>query len=656
MSDKKVKKEKMRKTIDPAAAKMIKTAESEGLSTAFSRAESMRPCPIGRSGSCCRNCFMGPCRLSKEGSRGICGATVDTVVARNFSRAVAAGTAAHSDHGRDVALMLKGIAKGEVKGYEVKDELKLLKVAEYLDIETQDRSKEDIALDVANKALEDFGRQEGQLNYLSRATKKRQELWKKLNIAPRGIDREIVETMHRSNIGVDQNAENILMQSLKTSLGDGWGGSMLATDLQDIMFGTPVARRGQVNLGVLKEDQVNIVVHGHEPLLSEAIVTATGNSDIQEKAKSKGAKGINLVGICCSSNEILMRHGIPPAGNFLHQELAIITGAVDLMVVDVQCIFEALADIASHYHTKLVSTSPKAKISGSDYMPFDEHDPIDTGNKIVEMAIENFPNRKKSDIPDELSDLIAGFSHEYIKYMLGGKFRESFRPLNDAIIAGRLRGLAGVVGCNNPRVTQDESHNYIVKELIKNDVLVVQTGCGAIANAKYGLLLPEAMKYAGPGLKEICETVGIPPVLHVGSCVDNSRILTILTGVVAEGGLGEDINDLPAVGIAPEWMSEKALAIGCYFVASGAYVIFGVGSPVEGSEEVQEIMLNKWDSKVSGRLEFEPDPKKIVEKTLAHIEDRRKALGLSEYKAGKYARAEASQEFETPQHLKTPHH
>lgn len=651
------KKQPRKKTIDPAAEQLIKKAEKDGVSTAFSRVDEMKPCSIGVSGICCKNCWMGPCRLTKDESRGICGATAATVAARNMARAVAGGSAAHSDHGRDVALMLRGIANGTVKGMKITDETKLMNVAADLGVATEGREVTEIALDVANEAISNFGRQEGELTFLNRAPAKRQELWKKFDIAPRGIDREIVETMHRTTMGVDTDPEHILMHSLKTSLGDGWGGSMLATDLQDIIFGTPMARRGQVNLGVLKEDEINIVMHGHEALLSEMIVAASREPELIEYAKSKGAKGINLSGICCSSNETLARQGVPPAGNFLHQELAIVTGVVDAMVVDVQCIFQALADVASSYHTKLIATSRKAKIPGAMYMPLDESDPIVTAREIVRLAIDNYPNRKGTEIPAHLSDLVAGFSHEYIRYMLGGEFRNTLRPLNDAIMEGRIMGLAGVVGCNNPRVTQDAAHTYIVRELIKNDVLVVQTGCGAIASAKYGLLTPEAMAEAGPGLKEIGETVGIPPVLHMGSCIDNSRILTILSDVVSEGGLGEDISDLPAVGIAPEWMSEKALAIGEYFVASGAYVIFGVLNPVSGSAEVGDIMLNKWQEQLQGRLEFEPDPAEIVKKALAHIKERRAALGLTEYKPGKYAKIGKVTEFDAaPKPLQTPHH
>ena len=616
-------------SVDPAALEVIECCE--GMSTAFERAASLKPCPIGAESLCCKMCAMGPCRLVGKVTRGVCGATRATVAARNFARAVAAGAAAHSDHGRDLAFALQAVAKGETQGYRIRDVQKLYTVAGYLGIETRGRSNEEIALDIAEKALEDFGRQRGQVNYVSRATPKRQKLWQDLGITPRAIDREIVEIMHRTHMGVDQDAENILKQCLRAALGDGWGGSMLATDISDILFGTPSPLQSQVNLGVLKDDEVNIIVHGHEPTLSEMIVAASTDPELLDYARSKGAKGINLAGICCTANEVLMRHGIPPAGNFLSQELAIATGAVEAMIVDVQCIMQALSTAAQAYHTKLITTSPKAKIEGATHMEFDEHHAYDCAKAIVRTAIDNYPNRGQTRIPGVKEQLIAGFSHEYIGYMQGGLYRHSFRPLNDAVIAGRIRGLAGVVGCNNARITQDSNITRIVGELIKNDVLVVITGCAATGAAKYGYLRPEFMEQAGAGLKEVCEAIGIPPVLHVGSCVDNSRILTILTQVATEGGLGEDIDDIPAVGICPEYMSEKAISIGTYCVASGAYVLFCAPNPVAGSPEVTELISKGWEEMVGGKLEFEPDPDSLIQKALAHIDAKREALGLAAY-------------------------
>ena len=627
------------RTIDPAAKAMLGKAAEMGIRTAFDRADEMKPCPIGSKGLCCKNCAMGPCRLAKEGQVGVCGATVETVSARNLARAIAAGAAAHSDHGRDLCFVLHGAATGEAPGYRIRDEFKLREVARDLGVETDGRSKEEVAIDVAEKALAEFGKQSGELLYLARAPKKRQEIWHNLGIAPRGVDREIVEVLHRTHMGNDQDADHILDQGMRAALGDGWGGSMLATDISDILFGTPSPLVTQVNLGVLKEDEVNIVIHGHEPTLSEMIVAAARDPEMIEYAKTKGANGITLAGICCTSNETLMRQGVPSAGNFLHQELAVLTGAVEAMVVDIQCIFQGLVGVAEEFHTHIITTSPKAKITGATHMEFDERRAPEIAREIVKAAVDNYPNRGPIYIPGDKENLVPGFSHEYIRYMLGGYYRGSLRPLNDAIMAGRLRGVAGVVGCNNPRVVQDKAHFGIVKEFLKNDVLVVQTGCGALCSAKYGLLQGEALKHAGPGLREICETVGIPPVLHMGSCVDNSRILTVLAEMATEGGLGEDISDIPGVGIAPEWMSEKALSIGTYFVASGAYVLFGVKSPVEGSEAVTDLIDRGWEEKTGGKLEFEPDPAKIVQKSLEHIDKKRAALGLPEYDPARFGQS-----------------
>ena len=629
------------KSIDKASIRMIDKAAGDGVNTAFDRAEAMRPCPIGVVGSCCKHCGMGPCRVplpkgrtetaeEKQKRRGICGATAETIAARNFIRMVAGGAAAHSDHARGVAELFLAVAKGEAPGYEIKDEQKLLQLALDWGIEIGDRSNQEIAVDIGEKALNEFGKQEGEILFLRRAPLRRQELWRREGVAPRGIDREIVEIMHRTHIGVDQDYRSLLKQGVRAALADGWGGSMIATELQDILFGTPAPVLGRVNLGVLKSDEVNLIIHGHDPLLSEMIVVVAQDPQMIELAKSKGAGGINIAGMCCTANEILMRHGIPLAGNFLQQELALVTGAVDAMVVDIQCIMQSLPDIAQCYHTKIITTSPKARIPGAIHIEFDERKAMESARAIVRTAIENFPNRGKNiDIPDERTDLVAGFSHETINYLLGGLFRASYRPLNDNIINGRIRGVAGVVGCNNPRVKQDDVHTTMVKELIKNDVLVIQTGCSAMACAKVGLMTPEAAaKYAGDGLASVCEAVGIPPVLHVGSCVDNSRILMAATAMVKDGGLGDDISDLPVAGAAPEWMSEKAISIGQYFVGSGVFTVFGVNWPTLGSDEVTEFLFKDFEAMYGGMWAFEPDPIKAAHLMIDHIDKKRKALGI----------------------------
>jgi carbon-monoxide dehydrogenase catalytic subunit len=628
-------KQKIVPSIDPAAIYVLDYAEAMGISTSFSRANDMQPCTIGsgQKGVCCKNCFMGPCRVTKEGQVGVCGATLETIAARNLARAIAAGSAAHSDHGRDLAFTLLAVAKGEAQGYEIRDEAKLWSVAAKHGIPTKGRTAIEVALDVANKAVAEFGQQRGELSYLSVAPPKRQKIWRDNGVAPRGIDREVVEVLHRTHMGDDQDASHIMLASVRTALSDGWGGSMWATDISDILFGTPSPKVGEVNLGCLEEKQVNIIVHGHEPTLSEMIVTAVQDPELIAYAKANGAEGINLAGICCTSNEVMMRQGIPSAGNFLNQELAILTGAVEAMVVDVQCIMQSLVGVADHFHTEIITTSPKVKMTGATHIEFDEHHALDIAKQIVKRAIDKYPQRGETRIPQNASEqVVPGFSHEYLNYMLGGAYRASFRPLIDAIATGRLRGVAADVGCNNPGLTQDSVHMDVITELLKNDVLVVATGCGAIAAGKYGYLRGEAgLEKVGPGLREICETIGIPPVLHLGSCVDNSRILTVLSQMATEGGLGDDISDIPAVGLAPEWMSEKALAIATYCAASGAYVMMGVRNPVEFSDLVTDIMTDEWEQRFGGKLEFVTEAQEIVSKTLEHIDKKRAALKLPAY-------------------------
>lgn len=616
-------------SIDPSAGEMLEIAERLGIGTVFTRSREMKPCSTGKDGACCKLCAMGPCRLIGKHDKGLCGATRETVAARNFLRQVAAGAAAHSDHGRDVALTLGAVARGEIEGGAIADVVKLAKVAGYMGIDVDGKDANQLALEVADRALAQFGQQTGELVFIARAPQKRQKLWRERGVTPRGVDREIVEAMHRTAAGTDQNYKTLLDGAVKCALSSGWGGSMIATDLQDVLFGTPQPVRSAANLGVLSADKVNILIHGHEPLLAAMVIEAAHEPEMVALAESVGAAGINIAGICCTANESLMRKGVPPAGNMLHQELAVLTGAVEAMVVDVQCIFQGLAEVAEHFHTKLISSSAKACVGDSEQILVDEHHPLESARAIVRAAVENFPNRGDVHIPDVSEPLVAGFSHEYIRYMLGGKMRASLTPLNENIANGKIRGVAAVVGCSNPRAVQDYAVVNVVRELIANNVLVVVTGCAAITSGKHGLLAPETMEFAGESLKEICETIGIPPVLHMGSCVDNSRILTVLSDVVATGGLGDDIAGLPAVAISPEWFSEKALEIAAYAVGSGVHVIFGgVGSPTANSPEVTEYMISGWAERYGGSLRFLEEPQEMVVAALDVIDSARKALKI----------------------------
>ncbi|MHC4681400.1 MAG: anaerobic carbon-monoxide dehydrogenase catalytic subunit [Planctomycetota bacterium] len=623
---------------DRAAQEMIARMAEAGQQNAWDRLQLQLPqCGFGKQGVCCRICAMGPCRITKKATLGVCGADVDTIVARNFLRAVAAGVSAHSDHGRTVAEVFIATAKGEAGDYKLKDTVKLHKLAKELGVETKDRSPNEIAVDVGKIALAEFGKPEGTQLMARRAPAPRQEIWDRFGITPRAVDREVTESLHRSTMGVDQDYKNILMHASRVALADGWGGAMLATELQDVLFGTPYPGRGEVNMGVLKKDQVNIIVHGHEPILSEMIAAASQDKELLDEAKKVGAKGINVAGTCCTANELLMRHGIPIAGNFLNQELVIATGAIELMAVDVQCVMQGLTSVAKCYHTKLVTTADKARMPGVEHVSIEERTALKTAKELVKMAIDNYKNRGEVYIPKDKKSAVGGFSFESINYMLGGRYRASFRPLNDNIINGRIRGIVGVVGCTNPKIPQDWTHTTLTRELIKRDVLVLTTGCATIACGKQGLTNPkEALELAGPGLREVCEAVGIAPVLTCGSCVDNTRLLVSCSELVREGGLGQDISELPVAGACLESVSEKALAIGQYFVASGALVVFAKEiMPILGSENVSNYLFDGIEKDLGGHWAVESDPVKAAEMILDHIEAKRDALGINKEKERK---------------------
>jgi len=619
-------------TICETTAQMLERAERDGVETSFHRAADMKACPIGAQSACCKHCGMGPCRLNAKdpyAKTGVCGATIDTIESRNFARMVATGAAAHTDHGMAMLDLFREVVHGKISDYRIKDPIKLQEVAAEIGIEIEGRSIEDIAMEFYNELERTYTQVEGEIPFAKRVPEKTLETWRKNGVVPRGAMREVMELLHRTHIGVDQDYENITKQINRCALSDGWGGSMVATEISDILFGTPTPVRTEVDMGVLKEDHVNIIIHGHEPNLFESILDSVNDPSMIQAAKDAGAEGINLVGMCCSGLEMLSRHGIPHAGNFQSTEEVIITGAVDAMGVDIQCIKQGLSAVADCYGTRFFTTNPRCHIEGAEHIELDEHNPRECTDAIVEMGIVRFKNRKLPvEIPQKKTTSVMGFSHEYVNYMLGGTFRSSYTPLNDNIINGRIRGVAGVVGCTNPRVKHDWVHVELVKELIRNDVLVLQTGCSQISLAKAGLCTPEAAHLAGAGLREVCETVGMPPVLGLGSCVDNSRILIAAAEMVKIGGLGDSIADLPAAGAAPEWMSEKAISIGQYFVASGVYTVFGVTFPIIEETKFHKLLFDGLEDLGFGKWGFTVDPYEMARMMIEHIDKKRKALGI----------------------------
>ncbi len=628
------------------ARAMLARAREEGVETVWDRLAAQEPqcgyCALGLS---CRNCAMGPCRIDPFGEgpqKGVCGADADTIVARNLGRTIAAGAAAHSDHGRDILEVFAATVRGESLGYEVRDEGKLRSLAAEYGVAVADRPLDEVGRELADAMMEEYGTRQERLGLTGRVPEPRRALWEKLGIVPRGIDRESVEMLHRTHMGVDNDYVNILLHGLRTSLSDGWGGSMVATELSDVLFGTPAPVLSRVNLGALRADQVNIALHGHNPVLSDVILDAARDPELVALAEEKGATGINLVGLCCTGNELQMRKGIPMAGNHLMQELVIMTGALDAMVVDYQCIMPAVVDVAKCFHTEVISTADKAKFPGAVHVSFDPKRGSEIGRAIIRRGVEAYTRRnpERVRIPGETVPMMAGFSVEAILQALGG----TPDPLVEAIAAGKIRGAVAVVGCNNPKIPQDDGHVTLTRRLIENDVLVLVTGCAAVANGKAGQMVPEAASLAGPGLAEVCQALGIPPVLHMGSCVDNTRIL-VLAAALADR-LGVDISQLPLAGAAPEWYSEKAVSIGAYVVASGIFTVLGVQPAIFGSSNVVKLLAQGLDDVVGARFAVEPDPEKAALLIRRHLEAKRAGLGLphlepEQIEAGEPALAEA---------------
>ena len=618
---------------EAATEKLLETGKKVGADAWQYRAAKQTPhCKFGEQGVCCRICAMGPCRITPKAPRGICGCDVHGIVGRNYLKFTAGGAATHSDHGREICHTLY-CAKPEGP-YKVKDPEKLLRIAKEWGVETEGKDIYDLAHEVAYLGLSEYGKVFGTQNFLKRAPQHTQEIWEREEIAPRAIDREVSCSLHMSHMGCSSLPEALIRQSLRAGLSDGWGGSMAGTEFSDVLFGTPKPIETEANLGVMVAENVNIVVHGHDPSLSEMICEYADDPEMIAYAKEMGAKGITVSGVCCTSNEVAMRRGIPMAGNFLQQENVVLTGACEAIVVDVQCIFPALGPLSKCFHTKFVTTSPIAQMPDAEYIRFNAETAGENAKAIVKMAIENFKNRKPElvHIPDMKQKATVGYSVEAIVKTLDGVANSQVdemgttKPLLECITSGVIRGAVAMVGCNNPKVRPDTAHIELMKKMIANDIIIIASGCSSQAAEKAGLMDKEAKELCGAGLKRVCELADIPPVLHMGSCVDISRMMILAAELAKDSGL--NISQLPVVGCAPEWMSEKAVSIGNYVVATGIDTFLGVDPYVSGSDQIAQLLTEGVRDWVEAAYTVEKDIDKLGDAMIARIEEKRTALGI----------------------------
>ena len=631
----------MERSISADSVLLLEKAKATGVETAWDRYEAQLPqCGFGETGLCCRHCLQGPCRIDPFGATGpkfgICGANADVIVARGLARNIAAGTASHSAHAKHLAHTLLKYSRGQAPDYDIRDEEKFFAVLDRVGIARDGKSTAELAGELARLALDEFSEREEPPVWLkTTVTPDRMALLEKFGLVPPGLDSGVAEVMHRTTNGVDADAVNILLGGIKCAIGD-YTGMYLATDLSDILFGTPSPVVAQANLGTLKENAVNVAVHGHNPVLSEIIV-AQAEMMREEAVAAGAAEGINLVGICCTGHEVMMRHGIPTATNSLSQELAILTGALDAAVVDYQCIMPSLPFVDG-YHTEVITTMPIAKIAGATHIEFEEEKAGETAAEILRLAIEAFKKRDpgRVDIPPVVNDAVAGLSAEaIIKVLALVNPEDPLRPLIDNIVNGNIQGVCLFAGCNDVKVTQDKMFVDLVKELAAANILILCTGCAAGSFARHGLLTPAATeKYAGEGLKAVLTALGeaaglggpLPMALHTGSCVDNTRAAGIATAIANK--LGVDVSQLPVVATAPEAAMEKAVSIGTWAVAMGLPTHVGVVPPVTGSPLVVEVLTETAKDLLGGYFIVEPEPKAATAKMVAAIQERRQGLGL----------------------------
>ncbi len=643
----------IKRTIDPAILEMFDVAKEKGIITTFDIWSAQQPvCQFGYTGICCRICFQGPCRIRAEegpGSMGQCGAKDYTILARNAIRMMAGGASAHSDHGRHIAHVLHAAATGHAPDYKVTDPDKLNRVAKRIGISPEGKSVNELAKEVAELSLADFGKQDDTpCTWLwSSIAEGRKSKFVETNIVPTAIDRSVAEVMHRTHIGVDADPINIIFGGIKAALAD-QAGMTLSSNLSDVLFGTPKPVMSEANMGVIDPAQVMIIVDGHNPLLSQMVVYASKEQDILDEAKLAGATGIKIAGICCTGNEVLMRSGVPIANNYMGAEMVIATGAIDVVCVDVQCVKPSLRNATECFDTKLVTTMAIAKIPGSYHFAFDESRAMESAKGIIRLAIDTFRQRqgKPVHVPQYKSKVMAGFSCEAILDLFAAINPENpIKVLTDAIDSGELSGVGFVVGCNNLQAVHDVSHTKMIEGLAAANALVIVGGCAAQAGAKHGHLNYEGVeKFAGPGLKAFIDRIyeankdklpdKLPLAWHCGSCVDYTRIVDLWTMMANQWGV--DVPKIPFVASAPEAMSEKAVAIGTWAIANGIPTHVGTMPPLEGSNLVWSTVTCVAHDVFGGSFILETDPDVAVTKLLAALEYRTWKLGIHRKVAAEY--------------------
>lgn len=625
--------------IDPAMREMYQVVHNAGMTNVFDRFAQQQPiqCKFCMEGLSCQLCANGPCRISDKVPRGTCGVDAHTMVARNFMyRHVTIGTSANIFHCHQAARTLKAAGEHPESGLKIRDAEKLKKYADMAGLDANKPIKE-LAVDFANWVMADI---HSPFHIPSKAVEafapaKRKELWNKLGLFPGGGYSEVAFAQTQCMTNFNSDPVEFLLRSVRLGIANEYQGLFLLDIIQEILMGTQKIEMKQQNMGLLKENMVNIITNGHMPLLAHVALEMASSDEWQQKAKDAGAEGIQMLGHVCEGQQLINYDGTHnqkayggQEGEWLSEEYLFATGVVDLFMFDYNCTIPTLPVYAKRFGTKLLSTHPVIKLQGTETLDFVPEKMKEQAAKALDKAIEAFKDRKAQNrkvyIPKHVSDCMVGFSTESVREALGG----TFKPLIDQIVNGNIRGIATIVGCTTARYGQGGSNIFkITQGLIKNNILVLSGGCTSSVMEYTGLTNPKAAEECGEGLKAVCKQLGIPPVLTYGACVDIGKMTH--TAKELADTLNVDTNMLPLVIGAPEYLEQKAVADACTAVALGWLVHVAPVPSITGSSVVVDTLTRTTETLGLGKVVVEMDAEKTIQIYVDHIEKKRKELGLT---------------------------
>ena len=620
--------EVLENTPDPAVREMILRQNQLGFDTTFDRFDSQQPqCGFGMAGICCKICNMGPCKITSKSPKGVCGADADLIVARNLLRSAAAGAAQHGMHGREVILSLKWAAEGKLD-LPILGQQKIKDTAKAFGIKTERRSIKKIASELADILLEDMSRTvPGDYKIIEAlGSEERKKVWKELDILPISAYHEVFEAYHKTGVGTDGDWKSIMQQFLRCGLAFTYSGVVSTSIATDGLFGVGDRVTSKVNIGALKKGYVNIAVHGHLPTLVSEIVRVGQEEKFINLAKEAGAKGIRFYGICCSGLSAMYRYaGVIPLSNAVSAELVLGTGALDLWIADVQDVFPSIMEVAKCFRTTVVTTSESARLPGAERFEYDHHhsnigETRELAEKIVLRGIESFKDRQGIPvyIPPYEVDAEVGFSPEYVHKHYG-----SMKPLYEAVKEGKILGIVNIVGCNNPKVVYEKCVIDVANALLRNNILILTNGCASFPLMKMGYFNVSGQEHAGESLKEFLGD--LPPVWHVGECIDNTKSSGIFAGVAGEAG--KPLYEMPFAFSSPEWSNEKGIDAALGFRLMGINSYHCVEAQIHGSKNVIEFLKEGTKELLGSVMVVDTNPDSLGEKIVADIIEKRKALG-----------------------------